>query len=146
MTQLWLLLAPDLFINRFKHSKYICGLTFEFGAVIEILFNFFDLLQFSFFQSHISSIITWQKKLVPTSLKKIDLIVLTKSKNHRWKCSFSQNRSNPMVFKGHYKNFGQIFLFFDEPDGMGPFFRNFSEIAYYVASLMMLSLLRHFDT
>ena len=32
--------VSDLLIDEFKHSKDICGLTFVFGAVIEIFFNF----------------------------------------------------------------------------------------------------------
>ena len=34
----------------------MCGLTFEFRAVIEILFNFFDLLQLSFLLKSMSAI------------------------------------------------------------------------------------------
>ena len=33
-------LGSDLFIDEFEHSKEICGLTFQFGTVVENSFEF----------------------------------------------------------------------------------------------------------
>ena len=37
--------GSDPWINELEHSKDICGLTFEFGAVDVNSFNFFRLLR-----------------------------------------------------------------------------------------------------
>ena len=48
----------DHFIDEIEHSKAICGLTFEFRAVVENSFNFLDLLRLSFLRNRMSDIVT----------------------------------------------------------------------------------------
>ena len=54
----WLLLGSDPLINELEHSKKICGLNFEFRAVVVNSFNFFNLLHLSFILKSMSAIAT----------------------------------------------------------------------------------------
>ena len=53
-----LLWASDTLIYPLEHSKGICGLTFEFGAVVVNSFNFFYLLRLSFLLKPMFAIVT----------------------------------------------------------------------------------------
>ena len=65
-------MGSDHKIDEFKHSKSICGLTFEFGAVIVNSVNFFDLLHLYFIWTwnppcNLQWSISWWPKQTQTS-------------------------------------------------------------------------------